>query len=260
RQEDKEWRDLTPQQARERMGRVAEQLAVEFRAGLFQASAENLFAARGLTNALQDFIETVPGWMPQYGFDPRVVEVSFGGEGDALPGWEIDLGHGHRLVLRGKIDRVDLAADPAGDEARCAVLDYKSGAKKVDPLLLEHGIQIQLPAYLAALRSFAEPRPVFGVGRLIPAGVFYVNLRGNYAAGQNRKDVLSEAGEQRRLAFRHAGRFRLDALPLFDRSAPGGNSGQFNYALKKNGEPDRRRADLLPWDEFDALLNRMERL
>src|SRR5205823_10918632 len=30
RQEDKEWRDLTPQQARERMGRVAEQLAVEF--------------------------------------------------------------------------------------------------------------------------------------------------------------------------------------------------------------------------------------
>ena len=198
--------------------------------------------------------------MQDYGFDPRSVELAFGGDGDVLPAWEIDLGDGHDLALRGKIDRVDLAVNPDRDEALCAVIDYKSGAKKIDPLLLEHGIQIQLPAYLAALRHIDDPRPVFGVRRLVPAGVFYVSLRGSYKAGASRSDVLNGAREARLLAYRHAGRLLFDALGRFDRQAPAGNSGQFNYALTKEGKPNRRFADLLEADEFNALLDHVDSL
>jgi len=259
-QEGKNWRDLTPQEARARVGRIARQVADEYREGLFGASDQNRFAARSLAGALEDFIETVIGWMQEYCLDPRSVELAFGGDGAVLPAWEIDLGNGHGLVIRGKIDRVDLAVNPERDEALCAVIDYKSGTKKIDLLLLEHGIQIQLLAYLAALRRVADPRPVFGVSQLVPGGVFYVNLRGSYTAGANRSDVLSGAREARRLAYRHAGRFRFDALGQFDRKAPAGNSGQFNYALTNEGKPNRRFADLLEADEFNALIERVERL
>ena len=140
------------------------------------------------------------------------------------------------------------------------MIDYKSGAKKIDPLLLEHGIQIQLPAYLATLRHVTDPRPVFGARRLVPAGVFYVSLRGSYKAGANRSEVLNGAREARRLAYRHVGRLRFDALEQFDRRAPRGNSGQFNYALTNEGKPNRRLVDLLEADEFNALLDRVESL
>jgi len=259
-QEGKRWRDLTPQEARARVGRIARQVADEFHEGLFGASDENQFAARSLAGALEDFIETIIGWMQDYSFDPKSVELAFGGDDDALPAWEIDLGGGHGLAIRGKIDRVDLAGNPGRDEAFCAVIDYKSGAKKIDPLLLEHGIQIQLPAYLAALRHVADPRRLFGVGRLVPAGVFYVSLRGSYKPGADRSDVLNRAREARRVAYRHAGRLLFDALAQFDRQAPASTSGQFNYALTNEGKPNRRFADLLEADDFNALLDHVERL
>src|SRR5581483_1147768 len=97
RDQQRRWRDLSPAEAREQIGRIAAKVSEEFREGLFRASPETAFAARGLTLALQDFIETIVGWLPDCAFDPAAVELSFGAVGDALPAWEIDLGNGHRL-------------------------------------------------------------------------------------------------------------------------------------------------------------------
>ena len=163
------------------------------------------------------------------------------------------------MAFRGKIDRVDLARDAGRAAALCVVIDYKSGAKKIDPLLLEHGVQIQLPAYLAALRRLPNPGSVFGVERLIPAGVFYVNLRGSYQGGKSRREVLDAASEARRLAYQHTGRFSLEALPQLDRRylQPEG-SGQFNYKLAKGDKPNRTFKDLIEADELTALLDQVE--
>ncbi|MBI3192557.1 MAG: PD-(D/E)XK nuclease family protein, partial [Pedosphaera parvula] len=193
RAQDRQWRDLTPAEARGLVGRIADEIAREFREGLFQASDHSLFTARSLTAALQDFIATLIGWMTSYGFDPCAVELAFGTAEKTLPAWELDLADGHRMAFRGKIDRIDLWVDKARDEAWCVVLDYKSSSRKMDPLLLEHGIQIQLPAYLAALCQLGDSRSHFGVARRVPAGVFYVNLRGDYSRSASRRDVLGTA-------------------------------------------------------------------
>ncbi|MBU6401605.1 MAG: PD-(D/E)XK nuclease family protein, partial [Verrucomicrobia bacterium] len=105
RAEEKGWRDLTPDEARARMGRIGAALATTFRDGLLRAGAGGAFTARSLTSALQEFVETVIGWMPQYRFDPHAVELGFGAPGDSVPAWELELGNGQRLALRGKIDR-----------------------------------------------------------------------------------------------------------------------------------------------------------
>ena len=51
-------------------------------------------------------------------------------------------------------------------------MDYKSGGKKLDAMLVEHGVQLQLLAYLNVLRHWKNPREKFGADRLIPAGFF----------------------------------------------------------------------------------------
>jgi ATP-dependent helicase/nuclease subunit B len=258
RAEGKEWRELTPGAARERIGRIAAVVAPTFHEGLLRTEAASQFAARSLTRALQDWMETVIDWMRQYGFDPRAVEVGFGGADDLLPAWEIDLGGEHRLALRGKIDRVDLAAGNAAGEALCVVIDYKSSTRRLDPALLAGGVQLQLPAYLGVLRRLRDPQPAFGVARLVPAGVFYANVRGQCPAGATRVEVLANVDAARQKACQHTGRFDFAVLRQLDQR-PGAKTGaQFNYRLKKDGTPYENSRDVMTSKQFAGFLDDVE--
>jgi ATP-dependent helicase/nuclease subunit B len=250
----KRWRDLTPPEARERIGKIAAGLGENFHDGLMRDTAQTRFEARAMTESLQDFIAVIVSWMRgQYEFDPAAAELDFGGEPSGVPAWELDLGNGHRLALRGRIDRVDLCREPDG-RALAVVMDYKSGGKKLDALLMEHGVQLQLPAYLNVLRHWKNPRVPFQVDRLLPAGVFYVNLRGQFDSGKTRDEVLA-AADARKLAYRHNGRFDAGALPKLDRT---GAADQFNYRLNQDGSLRKGSAEALPPAEFERLLDGVE--
>jgi ATP-dependent helicase/nuclease subunit B len=93
------------------------------------------------------------------------------------------------------------------------------------------------------------------VNRLVPAGVFYVNLRGEYKGGRTRTEILADAGESRRLAYRHSGRFDLAALAQLDRT---GAADQFNYKRNKDGSMHKGSVEALPRAEFETLLAGVE--
>ncbi len=256
--EGKRWRDLTPRTARERVGRLAQTLLAAYRDGLLLSSDETKFTARILIGSLEDFVETLVGWMSQqYAFDPVAVELPFG-ETDAHPAWKLDLGEGRRLALRGRIDRVDVARAAGSGDALCVVVDYKSSEKKLDALLVANGLQLQLLAYLNVLRRWPAPQPLFGAARLVPAGVFYVNLRGRYEGQPNRTAALAEADTARQLAYRHSGRYDAEALPLLDTRAGVAKGDQFNYTRKKDGTLSKVSREALPPGEFAALLDVVE--
>lgn len=256
--ENKRWRDVSPVEARERIGKIGASLKGSFRDGLFGADAQSEWAARSLTESLQDFIEATVRWMEQYEFDPMAVELAFGTGEKILPAWNIDLGGNHELALRGIIDRVDLCRLPDRSEALAVIMDYKSSAKQLDPLLLSHGLQLQLPAYLAFLRHTPDAERVFGVPKLVPAGVFYVNLRGEFRGGKTRTEVLDGAKDTRQNAYQHAGRFDLSALQHLDnRSAKSGT--QFNYRLNADGQPHGASREIMNAEAFAALLDQVER-
>ena len=254
--EGKRWRDPTPAEARERIGAIAAGQMEKHRHGLFRDSAATAFAARAMAAALQDFIEVIVGWMrSQYAFDPAAAEIGFGGRDDAAPAWEIDLGDGHKLALQGRIDRVDLWRDEGG-RALAVVTDYKSGGKKLDSLLVANGIQLQLLAYLGALRRWKNPREIFGADRIVPAGAFYVSLRGKFESGGTRDEILADA-DAKRLAYRHNGRFDAGALRKFDgRDVTRGD--QFNFRLNKDGGLPSNSAEALPAADFGALIDEVE--
>ena len=253
--EGKRWRDLTPSDARKRVGEIAALLALDYRDGLLHANEQSRFTARVLAESLQDFVETLVTWMRgQYEFDPAVAELEFGFGPGGAPAWEIDLGAGHKLALRGRIDRIDLCHETNG-RALCVVMDYKSSQRKLDKILVRHGVQLQLLAYLAAVRHWPDPRALFGVQQLIPAGVFYVNLRGQYESGGTRDEALADTDAARKRAYRHAGRFDAGALPRLDRANA---ADQFNYRLNQDGSVRSNSVEALPRAEFEALLDRVE--
>ncbi len=242
----KRWRDLTPTEAREQVGRIAAGLAPGYRDGLLREDARSEFTARALAESLQDFIGTLVTWMRgQYEFDPAAAELEFGIGPDGAPAWELDLGEGHALALRGRIDRIDLYRE-AGDRALCVVMDYKSSLRKLDPLLVAQGIQLQLLGYLAAVSRWPDPRKWLGVSLLIPAGAFYMNLRGQYERGSTRDEALADADAARKRAYRHTGRFDAGALPRLDRA---GAADQFNYRLNKDGSVRSNSPEALPGAE-----------
>jgi ATP-dependent helicase/nuclease subunit B len=245
-----------PAEARERVGRIAGGLMAGYREGLLRDSAQTEFTARVLTRALQDFIEVLVGWMhTRYRFDPAAVELDFD-EGGKVPAWRLSLSGGQELLLRGRIDRVDLWRVPGADTALCVVIDYKSSQKKLDPLLLEHGVQLQLLSYLNVLQQWPAPKSLLGVSRLVPAGVFYVNLRGGSVAGDSRA-ALANATAARKEAYRHTGRFKASALRELDASGDA-RGEQFNFRLKNDGSLHASCAEALMPVDFAALLARVE--
>ncbi len=258
RRENKRWRDITPREARERVARISSGLIASYRDGMLQASQESRFMANFLTESLQDFVEILVEWMRgQYEFDPVQVELAFGGD-KGSPAWVVDLDQGHRLELHGRIDRVDLFRKAESNDALCIVVDYKSSRKQLDPLLLAHGLQLQLLAYLNVLQHWPNPRELFGAARLVPAGVFYVNLRGKYEREPTRREALSHTEQARKLAYRHTGRFDVRALPQLD-SRPNVSQGdQFNYRLTSVGKVHGNCREALSSGEFRALIKSVE--
>ncbi len=133
-------------------------------------------------------------------------------------------------------------------------MDYKSSAKKLDATLLQHGVQMQLPAYLSVLRHWREPKKLFGVSRLIPAGVFYVNLRGSRESAGNR---TMAATVDRKLAYQHTGRFDAAMLEKLD-SRPDKNGDQFKYRRNKDGSLHGGSAEAMDHTAFTTLLDNVE--
>jgi ATP-dependent helicase/nuclease subunit B len=114
-----------------------------------------------------------------------------------------------------------------------------------------------LLAYLGALRRWKNPHEFFGAEKIIPAGAFYVNLRGDFKSGGSRAEVLDDT-EAKKLAYRHNGRFDAGELRKFDRRAGVSKGDQFNFRLNKDGSLPSNAAEALPRENFNALVDGVE--
>lgn len=106
-------------------------------------------------------------------FEPVAMELSFGlAADDRLPALEIEVERGVTILLRGRIDRVDVA-DVDGEFA-FRIVDYKSSQKKIDWNQIEQGLQLQLPVYATVVEERADA--LFG-RPAVPAAMLYIPLR-----------------------------------------------------------------------------------
>jgi len=107
-------------------------------------SAHNRFIIHSAGEALEDCVLEIAQMMRAGSFKPELSEVSF-------DNYKIGLSEGRRIILRGKIDRLDIA-DVNGEKIG-VVFDYKRRAKSFGWSQFYHGLDIQAGIYMSAVRE-----------------------------------------------------------------------------------------------------------
>ncbi|MQS76403.1 hypothetical protein FHL06_08435 [Lactobacillus halodurans] len=120
---------------------------------IFKSSARMNYIASKLQSTLVQLITNMKQQYKRNKFVPRASEVTFGridNEQD-LKGLSYEIPGGHKINVRGKIDRIDEMI--LNDITYLAIIDYKSGDKKFNfPEFLD-GITMQMPTYIQSLTN-----------------------------------------------------------------------------------------------------------
>ena len=172
-------------------------------------------------------------------FRPTEMEVAFGYPGGPPP-LVLTLHDGSRVLVRGRIDRIDRF--DSGESVFLRVVDYKSGDQKLDAAKIYIGMQLQLLLYLeAALENDKNA---------LPAGAFY-QWMGDPLVDQEKKTAV-ESELARRLCLKGVVLSDAQVLEWMDSAKP---PVSIEDVLKKDGTP-RSGKLACTLEELDALIRR----
>lgn len=198
--------------------RIIEDYVVSLCGG--SASQRTAYLFRRLRRAVLLFVEAIMKELASGEFRIFGNEIKFGLRDGEMPPLTFTSGEGDSLLIRGKIDRLDVCERDGATYLK--VVDYKTYNAKFDPELVEKGLNIQLLIYLfSAWKSGAVKDPV-------PAGAVYFNVK-KMEAVENR--IVSE--EKAREIF--AGTLSRSGVVLSENNIPeamfGGErpGGSFSY-------------------------------
>lgn len=144
----------------------------EWNENLLNSSRRNQYVAKIIKRLTRRTLWALIRHLENSDFKPYAFEISFSSYSD-LKSANLELDHGIKMKLNGKIDRVDRYEDEDGIYLK--VIDYKSGYAKFDLMNLYYGLQLQLVLYMNAVLEIEEKK---SVGKpVIPAGIFYYSLK-----------------------------------------------------------------------------------
>ncbi len=144
---------------------AAEPLFQQLLSGVMGDSARMRAQGEKYRRVLKRVAWTFTRGAKQSAFTPQNAEVRFGYP-EGIPPVPLVLKDGSTVYVRGIIDRIDRYEGDEGVYLR--VVDYKSGAEKLDPARIYWGAQLQLLLYLQASLSQEDGA--------LPAGAFYMRV------------------------------------------------------------------------------------
>lgn len=156
------------------LDKMVEGLLDDFAKGFLGGLEDKPERFRHLFSSLKDtvmcLVKHLAEEFSQSGFKPADFELSISESGDVAP-YKIDLPDGGKLVVGGKVDRVDTLNFRGKTYLR--VVDYKTGSKTFNLNDLLYGLNLQMFIYLFTLCDNAGKR-YSDSGEVLPAGVLYV--------------------------------------------------------------------------------------
>ncbi|MCS7090711.1 MAG: PD-(D/E)XK nuclease family protein [Verrucomicrobiota bacterium] len=248
----RKWREVPWEEAVDLVRTCALKVQQTYRNGLFDATALRRLMAQQCVEDLMSFLDVMWAWMREgrYRLDPVAAEWVFGGA--SAPGEDPETAcvlrgpEGQTVELTGRLDRVDMVM-VSEQEALAAVMDYKSGRVKLDRLLLEAGVDLQLRVYLVVLAEWELLRRQLGVTRIRPVGAFYVPLRPRPESVSAVEEADPGQSATGRSAYQHLGVFDASALPWLE-AAESCQQGE-QFAWRRNRDGSLRRDS---WQAMDS--------
>jgi ATP-dependent helicase/nuclease subunit B len=117
----------------------------------------NEFVINSAGRILEDCVMAIAQMVRAGSFRPKFSEVTFGKAPEtkeSLGNYELSLPDGRILSLNGKIDRLDFAE--VGGDKITLVFDYKRRDKSFNWAEFYHGLDMQLPIYMLAVRNASD--------------------------------------------------------------------------------------------------------
>ncbi len=176
-------------------------------------------------------------------FDVLGTEISFGkGENPAI---EINLDDGRKVLIEGKIDRVDIAKMPDGKFIR--IIDYKSSSKDINLNKVIAGLQLQLITYVDAMCNKDE--------ELQPAGALYFTLLEPKLLGNTKNFTKEEIEKLIKENYKMQGLVLADVnvIKAMDSNLTTGKSAVIPVTLNNSGEINYSKSSTVTRDEFERL-------
>lgn len=171
------WRDLEREECDKIVDIIIEVVLGDFKHNLLNSSARLKQLSIKLKRLVKRMIWIITMQIKMGEFDVFDNEAEFGID-KKYPAIEIKLSDGGKIILNGKVDRIDIASTEDGKYIR--IIDYKSSQKKIKLSDVYYGVQLQLLTYLDAIADEST----------IPGGVLYLEL--NDPMIKSNKDMLPE--------------------------------------------------------------------
>jgi ATP-dependent helicase/nuclease subunit B len=214
------------------------------------STARNQYLLKRIEKTLERVCATQKAVLARGSFRPAFAELQFGmDDANSLPPLQIRTPGGRDVLLRGKIDRVDLL--PAGQHA--AVFDYRLGSRTLSLGEAFHGLSLQLLAHLLVLQANGQEL----AGKpLTPAAAFYLQVSRRLGDVDHPAEALDPANPRFHLRVKPRGVFDATFLPAFDGAlGEDGRSDVVHARVKKDGTFGYRNAsDVADANEFAGLL------
>lgn len=164
------WKEIDEAWCQNEISRIVEEV-VQAAAGLpFRSSKRYAYLKERLKKVVIRSIWLIAEHVKRSGFEPVAYEMAFG-QKDGLPAINLELPAGEKIILTGRIDRIDILKTDKGSYVR--VIDYKSGAKEFKLSDIYNGIELQLITYLSAIWENGFDGMT---GPIMPAGILYFKL------------------------------------------------------------------------------------
>ncbi|NLK34576.1 MAG: helicase-exonuclease AddAB subunit AddB [Gracilibacteraceae bacterium] len=164
------WRNLDREWCADEISLIVDELLQDAAGKVFLSTSRYKYLANRLKRVLTRAVWLIAEHIKRSAFEPVGYELGFG-DGEKLPPIILELPSGEKMVLSGRIDRLDCLDTEEGKYFR--IVDYKSGSRNFKLEDVYYGLQLQLITYLDAVGGSLETaygKPV------LPAGVLYFKL------------------------------------------------------------------------------------
>lgn len=142
---------------------------------ILYASERNMYIINRLKRILIRTVDALQHQLTAGRFKPEEFELSFSSLSD-LSAVSVKLSEKERMMLRGRIDRVDV--NETEDKVYVKVIDYKSGDKQFDLVSVYYGLSLQLVVYMNAAMEYEQKKhPDKAV---VPAALLYYKVSDPY--------------------------------------------------------------------------------
>jgi ATP-dependent helicase/nuclease subunit B len=237
------WQALTDDDTERLLDESIEEYVSDYEQGMLKDDARREYTIVKIKRIMKRTIDTLKFQINRGKFTPSGHEVQFRRE--------IEIDDATRLVLCGKVDRVDLYGD--GENIYVRIVDYKSSNHDVDISNVYFGLEQQLEVYMREiLLNEQKKHPGMNV---VPSALLYYKLD-NPIVDFDSKDVEKEI--RKNLSMKGVLLAEEENLKLNDESVME-ESLVVPAKIKKDGI-DNTAKSMLSMPEIESLLNYTDRM